>query len=140
MQWVAMSVPGTFVAQIGDLPLMGRYSLSVELTDPPLGYVLNTKNLSSGFSLSPFSVLGKALAFGVLAIITLERNLQLIEERKAEYVMGVDVSLTLVKEERRLRERFDETREKIGRLETKRTGEADPQEIGYRGDSRSTRG
>jgi hypothetical protein len=33
-------------------------------------------------------------------------NLRLIEERKAQHVLGVDIPLQLIKEERRLRERI----------------------------------
>ena len=42
-------------------------------------------------------------------------NLRLIEERKAEYVLGVEVPLQLVKEERRLRDRIAELEAKLRR-------------------------
>lgn len=45
-----------------------------------------------------------------------EENLLLIEERKAEYVLGVEVPLTLVKEERRLKARIAELRAELGKL------------------------
>ncbi len=41
-------------------------------------------------------------------------NLRLIEERKAEYVLGVDVPLQIVKEERRLKERLAELEKSLG--------------------------
>lgn len=41
-------------------------------------------------------------------------NLRLIEERKSEFVLGTDVPLQLVKEERRLRERIAELEAKLG--------------------------
>ena len=47
----------------------------------------------------------------------MEESLRLIEERKTAYVLEVDVPLTLVKEERRLRERIEEKKGKIRRLE-----------------------
>lgn len=47
----------------------------------------------------------------------MEESLRLIEERKAEYVLGVDIPLMLVKEERRLQDRIEDTKGKIRRLE-----------------------
>ena len=41
-------------------------------------------------------------------------NLRLIEERKAEFVMGTDVPLQLIKEERRLRDRIAELEQQLG--------------------------
>jgi hypothetical protein len=45
---------------------------------------------------------------------SLRENLRLIEERKAEYVLGVDVPLQLVREEQRLRKRIVELEQKLG--------------------------
>jgi hypothetical protein len=47
-------------------------------------------------------------------------NLRLIEERKSQYVLEVDVPLQLTKEERRLRERIGELERELNGLETRR--------------------
>jgi len=47
-------------------------------------------------------------------------NLRLIEERKSQYVLGVEIPLQLVKEERRLRERIAELECELNGLETAR--------------------
>ena len=44
-------------------------------------------------------------------------NLRLIEERKAEYVLGVDVPLQLIKEEQRLKDRVAELERKLKAVE-----------------------
>jgi len=43
-------------------------------------------------------------------------NLRLVEERKSEYVMAVDVPLQLVREERRLRERIAELERRLAEM------------------------
>lgn len=64
-------------------------------------------------------------------------SLRLIEERKAEYVLGVEVPLQLVKEERKLRERIAGLEERIRRLEeaVRKTGNTPPQVGGGGGES-----
>lgn len=47
-------------------------------------------------------------------IANIEANLLLIEERKSEYVLGTDVPMQIVKEERQLREKLAELRVKLG--------------------------
>lgn len=54
----------------------------------------------------------------------MEANLRLIEERKAEFVMQTEVPLTLVKEERKLRERIAEMKDQIRGLEVQGSGGA----------------
>jgi tetratricopeptide (TPR) repeat protein len=49
-----------------------------------------------------------------------EKNLRLIEERKTQYVLEVDVPLQLIKEERSLRERVGELERELNGLETRR--------------------
>jgi hypothetical protein len=47
-------------------------------------------------------------------IASIEENLLLIEERKAEYVLETDVPMQLVKEERQLRAKLEELRGRLG--------------------------
>jgi len=49
-------------------------------------------------------------------------NLRLIQERKSEFVMGTDIPLQLVKEERQLLERIEELEQRVERLERDRDG------------------
>lgn len=42
------------------------------------------------------------------------KNLQIIERRKAEYVLGVDIPLQLIKEEQQLREDIGDLESKLG--------------------------
>jgi hypothetical protein len=46
-----------------------------------------------------------------------KKNLLLIQERKAEYVMGTAIPLDLVKQERRIQKRIEELEQRIGELE-----------------------
>ncbi len=50
---------------------------------------------------------------GFAVVYKARENLRLIEERKAEYVLGVEVPLQLVREERRLREHIAELEQKL---------------------------
>jgi hypothetical protein len=49
-------------------------------------------------------------------------NLQLIHERKSQYVLETDIPLQLVKEEQRLLERIEELEQRVEQLEQPRSG------------------
>jgi hypothetical protein len=49
-------------------------------------------------------------------LTTAREHLRLIEERKAEYVLSVDIPLQLIKEEEKLRQRIDTLNQQIKRL------------------------
>jgi hypothetical protein len=49
-------------------------------------------------------------------IANIEENLLLIEERRSEYIIGTDVPMQLVKEERQAREKLVELQAKLANI------------------------
>ena len=64
-----------------------------------------------------FTNTGSELASLRRQLAEARENLRLIQERKSEYVLGTDIPLQLVKEERQLLERIEELEQRVERSE-----------------------